>query len=553
MALQEDTIGQAMFITSSDMVPKDHICNFVVEIVKEIDVSDVEEKYIGTPGSPAYSRKMLLRLLVQASIDGMWSSRKIAKLARENFIYVYLTGNKKPDFRTICLFRKDNKELIERTFKKVVAVANGLGLLNLGHLSTDGTKIKANASNNHVLSKEDIEWIKEIIEKGIKVDEEEDKLYGDKRGDELPEELSDLEKMREKVQEKIEEMEKSKGKKLRLAGKKLVEKHALGNEKQKEKIEKKLEKMSEEIEKSGQKAVSVTDPESRFMENKKGRKELSFNPQITVDHGSGIIVASEVTQDCTDHYQLEPQIERTEENIGKLPEGTKISDDNGYFNGKNLRYLEKKKLDGYIPDSKQAQEMKNKKLKDNPYSKDKFEYDEKKDCFICPRGETLTRKGEYEYKGKVQYSYYGANCSKCPVRSECAGEGKIKRITSDGYEAERRRMKIKLLSEDGKEEYKKRGQWAEWPFGDIKQNLDFREFLTRGVETGGIEFNLVCISHNMRVMWNKLGGKPNTLVKIADLSAKSIIRPINSSVNSMIKSLNFLVPHLMSNIESCQI
>jgi len=293
MALQEDTIGQAMFITTNDMVPKDHICNLVVAIVKEIDVSGIEEKYIGTPGSPAYPRKMLLRLLVQASIDGVWSSRDIDKLARENFIYVYLTGNKKPDFRTICLFRKDNKELIERTFKKVVAIAHELGILNLGHLSTDGTKIKANASNNHVLSKEDIEWIKEIIEKGIKLDEKEDKLYGDRRGDELPEELNNPEKLKEKVREKIKEIEKSKGKKLRRAGKKLVEKHATGNEKQKERIEEKLEKMSEEIEKSGQKAVSVTDPEARFMENKKKLKELSFNPQITVDHGSGIIVANQ--------------------------------------------------------------------------------------------------------------------------------------------------------------------------------------------------------------------------------------------------------------------
>jgi len=541
MALQEDTIGQTKFITTNDMAPEDHICNFVVEIVKKVDVSNIEEKYIGTPGSPAYSRKMLLRLLVMAAIDGVWSSRKIAKLARENFIYVYLTGNKKPDFRTICLFRKDNKELIERTFKAVVAVAHGLGLLNLGHLSTDGTKIKANASNNQVLSKDDIEWIKEIIEKGIKVDEEEDKLYGDRRGDELPEELNNSEKLKERIQEKIKELEDLKGKKMRRAGKKLVEKHTLGNEKQKEKIEEKLEKMSEEIEKSGQKAVSVTDPESRFMENKKGRNELSFNPQITVDHGSGIIVASEVTQDCTDHYQLEPQIEMTEENVGKLPEGTKISDDNGYFNGKNLKYLEKKKLDGYIPDRKQAQEMKNRKLKDNLYSKDKFEYDEKRDCFICPQGEILSRKGEYEYDGKVQYSYYGANCGKCPSRTECAGEGKTRMITGDGYEAERRRMKLKMLSDNGKEEYKKRGQWAEWPYGDIKQNLKFREFVTRGVEMVGTEFNLVCISHNIRVMWNKLGGNMDSVIKMAD-----------HSINSAFKPINFLILHLIINIDGCQ-
>jgi len=93
-------------------------------------------------------------------------------------------------------------------------------------------------------------------------------------------------------------------------------------------------------------------------------------------------------------------------------------------------------------------------------------------------------KGEYEYNSKPLYAYYGANCGECPFRSECAcaGEGKIKVITSDGYEAERRRMAAKMQSEAGKEAYKKRKETVEWPFGNIKQNMKFREFLTRGIE-----------------------------------------------------------------------
>ncbi len=102
----------------------------------------------------------------------------------------------------------------------------------------------------------------------------------------------------------------------------------------------KLDKADEELKKSGQGAVSLTDPEARFMENKKKRKELSYNSQITVDYDSGIILANDVTQECTDHNQLQPQIELTEENLGGLPEGTKVSMDNGYFSGANLRYLE---------------------------------------------------------------------------------------------------------------------------------------------------------------------------------------------------------------------
>jgi transposase len=100
----------------SDLIPVDHICYLVIAIVNSIEVAEIEKKYRFNPGNPAYSRRMLLRLLVQAAIDGVWSSRKIARLAHENVVYMYLTGNEKPDFRTICNFKRECKELIEEVF-----------------------------------------------------------------------------------------------------------------------------------------------------------------------------------------------------------------------------------------------------------------------------------------------------------------------------------------------------------------------------------------------------------------------------------------------------
>jgi transposase len=515
MTVREDKIGQLWLFPPciADFIPADHICNLVAAVVGRVDVGDVEKRYRSKPGNPAYPRRMLLRLLVQAAIDGVWSSRKIDKLAHENVIYMYLTGNEKPDFRTICNFRRENKVLIEEVFKKTVTVARAAGILKLGHLATDGTKIKANASNDYTLSEDEIKEIRRIIERGIAIDEEEDELYGDRRGDELPQELN----TQDKIRKKIEEIEQAKGKRLKRAAKRIITEHALGDEEQKEKIVEKLEKAEEEITESGQVAVSLSDPEARFMENKKNRIELSYNSQITVDHDSGIIVANDVTQDCTDHDQLEPQLENTVENVEGLPEDTTLSFDNGYFSGSNLRYLEKKGLEGYIPNSRQAQELKGKKPKSWPYSKDTFAYDEKKDQFICPKGEILSRKGEYDYTGKPMYAYYGANCGECPFRSECAGEGKIRTITSDGYEAERRRMAAKMRSEAGKAEYKKRKETVEWPFGNIKHNLKFREFLTRGIEKVRVEHNLACTAHNLKVIWGKLSRDTAVIGKILGL------------------------------------
>jgi transposase len=512
MTVREDKIGQSWLFPPciADFIPEDHICNLVVAVVSCIDVSEIEEKYLDQPGNPAYPRRMLLRLLVQAAIDGVWSSRKIDKLAHENVIYMYLAGNEKPDFRTVCNFRRDNKEQIEAVFKETVTVARDLRILKLGYLATDGTKIKANASNDYTLSEDELKEIRRIVERGIEIDEEEDKLYGDKRGDELPPELNTQEKLRKK----IKELEESRGGRLKRAAKSIIEQHALGDEHKRARVEDKLERAEYELKEGRQDTVSLSDHEARFMKNKKERIELSYNPQITADHDSGIIVANDVTQDCTDHHQLQPQVEKTEESVGELPEDTKLGFDNGYFSGANLRFLERKRIDGYIPNSTQAQELKGNKPKDGPFSKDSFDYDEDKDQFICPNGEILVRKGEYEYNGKPVYAYYGANCRGCPFRSECAWKGKKRIITSDGYEAERRRMAAKMRSDTGKAEYKKRSETVEWIFGNIKQNMKFREFLTRGLGSVRTEYNLVCSAHNLKIIWGKLSRDAAVIGKI---------------------------------------
>jgi transposase len=500
MAIREDRIGQSIFLNTADMVPKKHISRLVEAIVGEIDVSGIEEKFMHGPGNPAYPRRMLLRLLVMSAIDGIESSRKITKLAHENVIYIHLTGNMKPDFRTVCAFRAQNPRLVKDTFQKVVELANKLNMLDLGHLSTDGSIVKANASNRRSLSKEQIEWINEIVERGIQIDKEEDEKYGEYRGDELPPEMD----TKEKILKKLREIEKSEGKKLGSAGRKLVERHVNGDAKKKAKVEKLIERASKEIGKSGQKAVSLTDPECRFMENKRKRSELSYNVQMTVDVASGVIVANDVVQAPTDCNQMIPQVEEAERNLGKLPEGTKFSLDGGYHNGENLRYLEERKFDGYIPNKGQAGEAKGKK-RDKPYRKDKFIYDEERDCFICPQGQSLPKRSEFNYRGKMQYVYYNsAACSKCPARLECANNGR-RAITSYGYEPEMKRMELKLDSPEGKAEYAKR-KLVETPFGDIKENQGFRAFITRSFRNAKTEFDLQCSAHDIKRIWTEVGG-----------------------------------------------
>jgi transposase len=147
-----------------------------------MDYSEFDQKYSGA-GHPAYHPRINLQLLMLAHVDSMRSSRRIAKNSQENVVYIYLAEKTQPDFRTISSFRKDNPKLIIQASLQLKKFAYENGLIDLSHLMIDGTSIKANANNNRILDKATIKKLKKHIDReiqrGIQIDEEEDKIYGD--------------------------------------------------------------------------------------------------------------------------------------------------------------------------------------------------------------------------------------------------------------------------------------------------------------------------------------------------------------------------------------
>jgi transposase len=168
MVLKEDRIGQTWLVPRRviDFIPENHICYFIANLVGELDFKKIDQKYRHTLGEAAYSRRMLLRLVIMASIDGIFSSRKIARLAEENLVYMYLSGMDKPDFRTICRFKIECASQIEEAFKMTVKIAKKWKLVQLNHIAIDGTKIKASASQNNLINQEEIETIRRILKRG---------------------------------------------------------------------------------------------------------------------------------------------------------------------------------------------------------------------------------------------------------------------------------------------------------------------------------------------------------------------------------------------------
>lgn len=470
-----------------DMIPKDHICFLVEEIVDKLDFSSFESKYSGA-GHPAYHPRIICKILVQSMLDRVRPSRAIARNARENVVFINLAENLCPDFRTISDFRKDNKDLLKDIFKITVSTAKQLGAIGLEQLSTDGSKLKACAANNSSVTKEQLDVIEQYVnnelKEGIEIDKIEDKHFKDCRG-----------------YDQLKEIDKKKIKSLIARYYKQIKND---NHDRVSEIKNTIREARKEVKDNKLEKVSLTDPEARFMKNKKGRIELSYNPQITTDHKTGIIVANDVCKDAVDNNQLKPQIEQTENNCGKLKEGTKVSVDNGYYSGENINYLNKKKLDGYMPDSEEAQKAKGKKVDVNKFDKRNLKYDETKDEYTCPEGSKL--KFNYESYDKTKKKnikiYRGINCKKCPLNKECTKrKDKIRRLKIYPFEKEIREMAEKMRTQKAKEIYKERKQVVEPAIGHYKENLGFRDFLTRSLDTVKNEFNLLSAAHNIKKIW----------------------------------------------------
>jgi len=168
-----------------DLIPEDHVCFLIESLVDALEYSSFDIKYSGA-GHPAYHPRVPLKLLIMGVLDRVRSSRRLARNARENVVYMYLSEKLSPDFRTISDFRKDKAELVKEAFMHTVTLAREEGLLDLSHLSTDGTRIKANAANKRILTKDELAvllgFVEGELEEWAKQDAVEDKQFGELRG-----------------------------------------------------------------------------------------------------------------------------------------------------------------------------------------------------------------------------------------------------------------------------------------------------------------------------------------------------------------------------------
>lgn len=240
---------------------------------------------------------------------------------------------------------------------------------------------------------------------------------------------------------------------------------------------------------------------------KKGSFDYSYNGQISVDEDHQIIVGQHLTQNANDKKEVEPALEVIKETTGDLPD--KMSLDNGYMSGENLESFDGKDIDVYIATGK-GEKKDQRPLDDSKrkIKKSDFTYDEDRDCFLCPQGNTLELKSTNS-DGKKVYQAVKAECDACPYRARCCSSkrGNSRTISTDDKEPLRQKMNEKMEQQSSKEIYKKRKKIVEPVFGQIK-NSGFRGFSLRGYEKGSGEFSLACAVHNFKkIVKAILGGK----------------------------------------------
>ena len=320
-----------------DWLPQDDLVYFAMDVVGQLDltaITDVDAQ--SNRGFPLFHPRMMVCLLIYAYSVGVRSSRQMAQRCQRDVAFRVIVGADVPDFRTISLFRLRHLAAFSQLFVQVLQIARPAGLVKLGQVSLDGTKIKANASRHKAMSygrmqEEEARLKAEItalLAQAEATDAEEDGRYGPaRRGDELPEELA-------RGQERLARIQ---------AAQRALEERA----RQKQEAEPGGGR-GRPVQVEAKAQYNFTDPESRIMPANNKGWEQSGNAQAVVDAQAQIIVAADVTDQVTDVQQVQPMLTQAQANVGAEAKLDKVSIDAGYFSAANVQWLEQAGLDGYV-------------------------------------------------------------------------------------------------------------------------------------------------------------------------------------------------------------
>jgi len=419
-------------------------------------------------GCPQYYPKAMLKLLTYGYSYGFRSSRKLERAIYHNVSFMWLMGGLKPDHKTIAEFRRKNKAAIKNVLKGCARLCIKLNLIAGNTLFVDGSKIRANASIKNT-------WTKEKCQRALgKIDSRIEAILSECDAvDEYEENQDSLVKMKEELKDK-------------------------------KVLKAKVQKILKELKEENKKSINTIDPECTRINSLQG-SHAGYNLQAVVDEKHGLIVNDDVVSENNDLNQFAQQINQANETLEKKCDTACA--DSGYASTDELQKIDEQKtkdeqpIKVVVPSQQQVS-----KKQPKPFDKSNFEYDSKKDRYVCPEGHFLTyRRTNKRERNKVYIISEKTICKQCPHWGVCTKSQQGRQISRLINEEVRQKLEAQYEQPDSQAIYKLRKEKVELPFGHIKRNLKVDAFLLRGRDGAKAEASLLASCFNIRRMITIIG------------------------------------------------
>ena len=512
LAIKSDNQNQIMLFPPSldELIPSNHVVRIVSAVIDRLDISGILSTYRGG-GNSCFDPRMMLKVLIYAYLNNVYSSRKIERMLAENICFMWLSGMSRPDYRTINYFRgKRLKTGIDGVFTQVVELLHQEGLVTLNVQYIDGTKVESSANKYTFVWRKSVEkydsklkqktdaLLKQIEEK-YAIECEEDTSAGELTVEDFSERL-------ERLSEKIDESEISR-------------QEARTIKKIKEESIPKMEEYREHLEIMGERnSYSKTDHDATFMRMKEdhmmnGQLKPGYNVQISTENQ--FITHYGIYQRPTDTLTYITYQKAFRDRYGRFSDSNVA--DSGYGSEENYKFMTDNGIAPYVKFNMFHVEQK-KKYSDNPFLPQNLYYNEKDNYYVCPMGQHMDfvrEEKRYTESGFEQTVsiYMARRCHGCPLRAKCH-KAKGNRIIEVNHRlnAYKDMVRSLLTSEEGLMHRSRRPIEPEAVFGQLKANGMFKRFRLKGLSGTGIEFGLKAIAHNLMKLSNK--------VAFSDLFAK---------------------------------
>jgi transposase len=456
-----------------DYVDKENPVRFIDAFVESLKMKKLCFKHSipSDTGRPSYDPSDLLKLYVYGYLNQVRSSRKLERECHRNLEVMWLMKKLALDHKTIADFRKDNVDCIKPVFKEFVYLCRSLDLYGAQIVAIDGTKFKAvNSRSNNLNEKTVALRLKQTEEKIAEYLKEMDK---NDTADSDEDESIKVDGLKEKIGKLMEEKQR-------------------------------YEQAQNQMNATGQKEVSLVDPDSRLMRVDSQRLEVCYNIQTSVDAKQHLIVDYDVINNSTDHHQLTKDAEAAKQTLGV--DRLDVVSDKGFYVEKDVFDCENSGVTVFMPIPAALNPHKSVGVPEPEFYSDHFVYGADKDIYVCPAGNEMPFwKLGSRGKGFEGRLYRSACCSCCSLRSKCTRNKRGRYMFRGEYDGAVDRLRVRLDSFAGKEKVRLRRMLAEHPFGTMKRAFNQGYLLLKGLRKVKGEVGFTILAYNMRRAINILG------------------------------------------------